>query len=78
MDLSKFLSILDKKALYFDVENAFLSNVALDGKYSITLEITYLDKGTGGWQLYYDAHVFSHLHEYVLKFLLPHHDGENY
>lgn len=44
-----------KKALYFDVENAFLSNTALNGEYSITIEITYLDKGTGGWQLYYDA-----------------------
>jgi hypothetical protein len=45
----------NKKALYFDVDDAFLSNTALNGKYSVTIEITYLDKGTGGWQLFYDA-----------------------
>jgi hypothetical protein len=45
----------NKKGLYFDVDNAFLSNKPLNGQYSITLEITYLDKGTGGWRLYYDA-----------------------
>jgi hypothetical protein len=45
----------NKKALYFDVDNAFLSNTALNGQYSVTIEVTYLDKGTGGWQLYYDA-----------------------
>jgi len=45
----------NKKALYFNLEDAFLSNVALNGKYSVTIEVTYLDKGTGGWQFYYDA-----------------------
>jgi Secretion system C-terminal sorting domain len=45
----------NKKALYFNLEDAFLSNAVLNGKYSVTIEITYLDKGTGGWQLYYDA-----------------------
>jgi len=45
----------NKKALYFDVDNAFLSNTALNGQYSVTVDVTYLDKGTGGWQLYYDA-----------------------
>lgn len=45
----------NKKGLYFNLEDAFLSNTALNGKYSITIEVTYLDKGTGGWQLYYDA-----------------------
>ena len=42
-------------ALYFDVDNAFLSNKALGGKYAITIEVTYLNKGKGSWQLYYDA-----------------------
>ena len=44
-----------KKALYFDVDDAFLGNTALNGKYRITIEITYLDKGTGTWKLYYDS-----------------------
>jgi hypothetical protein len=44
-----------KKALYFDVDDAFLSKAPLNGKYNVTIEVTYLDKGTGGWQLYYDA-----------------------
>ncbi len=45
----------DKKALYFDVENAFLSDAPLNGNYAVTIEITYLDNGGGGWQLYYDG-----------------------
>lgn len=45
----------NKNALYFDVEDAFLSDAALDGRYNITIEVTYLDKGNGGWQLFYDA-----------------------
>lgn len=44
-----------KKTLLFDVDDAFLSNAPLNGKYSVTIEVTYLDKGKGGWQLYYDA-----------------------
>lgn len=44
-----------KKGLYFDVDDAFLSNAPLNGKYNVTIEVTYLDKGTGGWQLFYDA-----------------------
>ncbi|QEC67757.1 T9SS type A sorting domain-containing protein [Panacibacter ginsenosidivorans] len=45
----------NKMGLYFDVDNAFFSNKPLKGQYTITIEVTYLDKGTGGWQLYYDA-----------------------
>lgn len=44
-----------KNALYFDVENAFLNNKALNGSYPVMVEVTYLDKGTGSWQLLYDA-----------------------
>ena len=42
-------------ALYFDVDNAFLSNKSLSAKYQVTIEVTYLDQGRGSWQLYYDA-----------------------
>jgi len=45
----------NKDALYFDVDNAFLSNAPLNSSYPVTIEITYLDKGNGGWQLFYDA-----------------------
>ena len=45
----------NKKALYFDVDNAFLLNTALNGKYAVTIEVTYLDGPNGGWQLFYDS-----------------------
>ncbi len=44
----------NKKALYFDVDNAFLLNAPLNSKYSVTISVTYLD-GDGGWQLFYDS-----------------------
>ena len=44
-----------KDALYFDLDDGFLRNAALDGKYPVTVEVTYYDFGTGSWQLYYDA-----------------------
>ena len=44
-----------KNALYFDVDDAFLNYSALDAAYPVMVEITYLDKGTGSWQLFYDA-----------------------
>lgn len=45
----------NKTALYFDVDDAFLSNAPLNGKYDVTIEITYLDNGGGSFQVYYDA-----------------------
>ncbi|HXL58079.1 MAG TPA: T9SS type A sorting domain-containing protein, partial [Chitinophagaceae bacterium] len=45
----------DKNALYFDVDNAFLNNAPLDAQYPVMIEVTYLDKGTGKWKLFYDA-----------------------
>lgn len=45
----------NKTALYFDLDNGFLGNRALNGAYPVTIEITYLDYGTGSWQLYYDS-----------------------
>ena len=44
-----------KDALYFDIDSAFLSNTALNGQYPVMIEITYLDKGTGSFQLFYDG-----------------------
>jgi hypothetical protein len=35
--------------------SAFLSNTALNGQYPVMIEITYLDKGTGSFQLFYDG-----------------------
>ncbi|CAN5233648.1 hypothetical protein BH11BAC6_BH11BAC6_15570 [soil metagenome] len=45
----------NKKGLYFDVDDSFLNNVPLNGKYAVTIEVTYLDKGLGSWKLYYDS-----------------------
>ncbi len=45
----------NKKGLYFDVDNAFLLNAPVNGKYSVTISVTYLDGDGGGWQLFYDA-----------------------
>lgn len=44
-----------KKGLYFDVDDSFLNNAALNGKYAVTIDITYLDNGGGSFQLFYDA-----------------------
>jgi hypothetical protein len=44
-----------KDGLYFDVENAFLHNAPLDGAYPVMVEITYLDRGNGKFQLFYDG-----------------------
>lgn len=45
----------NKKALYFDVDNAFLNYAPLNGKYSVKIDVTYLDDADGSWQLYYDS-----------------------
>ncbi|HRI19428.1 MAG TPA: T9SS type A sorting domain-containing protein, partial [Panacibacter sp.] len=45
----------NKKAFYFDVDSSFLNYVPLDGKYAITIEITYLDDTDASWQLFYDS-----------------------
>lgn len=44
-----------KNALYFDVENAFLNNAPLNSQQPVMITVVYLDNGTGGWKLYYDA-----------------------
>ncbi len=44
-----------KTALYFDLDDAFLRYQPLNGAYPISIDITYLDKGTGSFGLYYDA-----------------------
>jgi hypothetical protein len=44
-----------KDGLYFDVEDAFLHNAPLDGAYPVMIEITYLDRGNGKFQLFYDG-----------------------
>lgn len=44
-----------KDALYFNVEDAFLDNAALNSKHPVVLEVVYFDNGTGSWQLFYDA-----------------------
>jgi hypothetical protein len=44
-----------KDALYFDVDSTFLRNAPLNGQYPVMVEITYLDKGNGSFQLFYDG-----------------------
>lgn len=45
----------NKDALYFDLDNAFLQFTPLDSAYPVTIDIVYLDKGTGSFGLYYDS-----------------------
>lgn len=45
----------NKDALYFNVDDLFLNNAPVNGQYPITIDITYLDKGAGSWQLFYDG-----------------------
>lgn len=49
-DISK-----NKTALYFNVDDRFLNGAPLNAGYPITIEVTYLDKGTGSFQLVYDG-----------------------
>lgn len=44
-----------KNGLYFDLDNNFLNNTPLNAQYPVTIDVIYLDNGTGSWQLYYDA-----------------------
>jgi hypothetical protein len=44
-----------KNALYFDADDGFLNRAPLNGKYPVMVSVTYLDAGTGSWQLFYDA-----------------------
>lgn len=44
-----------KTALYFDISNQFLNNAPLNAAYPVIIDVVYLDKGTGKWQLVYDA-----------------------
>lgn len=44
-----------KTGLYFKVDEAFLKNAPIDGKYAVTITITYLDQGNGSFKFYYDS-----------------------
>lgn len=44
-----------KTALYFDLDDKFLHNAPLNGKYPIAIDIIYLDKGNGSFQVFYDS-----------------------
>ena len=50
-----FNILLGRTALYFDVDSLFLNKAPLNGSYPVSIDITYLDKGTGGFKLYYDS-----------------------
>lgn len=45
----------NKTAMYFNLDDRFLNNAPLNGAYSITIEVTYLDKGSGSFKLFYDG-----------------------
>lgn len=44
-----------KTALYFNLDDKFLNNQPLNGKYPVVIEVTYLDKGSGSFQVFYDS-----------------------
>ncbi len=44
-----------KDALYFNVDDAFFNDTAIRGKYPVSIDIIYLDKGTGSFELRYHA-----------------------
>ncbi len=45
----------NKKAFYFDLDDKFLNNMPLNAQYPVTIDITYLDKGAGSFQVVYDG-----------------------
>ncbi len=44
-----------KNALYFDVDSNFLKGAPLNSSYPVMINVIYLDKGYGSWQVFYDA-----------------------
>jgi hypothetical protein len=44
-----------KNALYFDLDSNFLNYEPLAAKTAVLIKVVYLDRGTGSWQLFYDA-----------------------
>ena len=44
-----------KDAMYFDVDDGFFFDKPLGGAYPVKVRIVYFDKGTGNWELQYDA-----------------------
>lgn len=44
-----------RNAMYFDVDSVFLNYAPVNGRYPIALDIVYLDVGSGGFRLNYDA-----------------------
>jgi PKD-like domain/SprB repeat/Secretion system C-terminal sorting domain len=48
-------TLTNKDALYFDVDSLFFNKTALNAAYPVIIDISYLDSGTGGFSLFYDA-----------------------
>jgi hypothetical protein len=50
-----FENATGKNAMYFNIDDAFFTNKALNGQYSVKVKVVYFDQGTGSWELKYDA-----------------------
>ncbi|MBN1672124.1 MAG: beta-galactosidase [Kiritimatiellae bacterium] len=44
-----------KDTLYFDIDDGFFFDKPLNGAYPVNVRVVYFDKGTGSWELRYDA-----------------------
>ena len=44
-----------KNNMYFNINDKFFSNAALNGAYPVTVRVVYYNNGTGQWALKYDA-----------------------
>lgn len=44
-----------KDKMFFDIDDAFFFNKPLAAEYPVTVRVIYFDKGTGTWELQYDA-----------------------
>jgi hypothetical protein len=45
----------NRKVMYFNIDNTFFNNSPLNGSYPVCISVTHLDKGGGGFTIYYDA-----------------------
>jgi len=44
-----------KDAMYFNIDDGFFFDQALNGQYEVKVRVVYFDQGTGSWALKYDA-----------------------
>ena len=54
-----FDNATNKNILFFNIDDGFFFNKALNAEYAVTVKVVFFDQGTGSWELKYDAQANS-------------------